>query len=332
MRTNVNKLVCQSQTRGKVSFAGRFICYLLGYVFLSIVPVALTIFSVAAAAQTPQPANVKLSLLAVSKDGIAINDLRKDELAVTVDGKKVDDFSMEFQSRPSIYVLAVDNSGSLRTVFRDVMDGAKSIYAETKVKNLVLPMRFVGRDNIQVAEKFSSDSAFLDSQLNLFFVEAGQTALIDAIYKSVQILAGQNNVSPDYRKAIVVISDGEDRDSYYSTRQLQEIIAKENIQVFFVGLLEFLSKDNGFIGKSPISKSKEFIETVTKESGGFALYPKAKGLADAAKSIGDLLNNEYLLTVKIAGPVAQQPKIEIKLAPNGNRKDVTFRLKTVKSQ
>lgn len=285
--------------------------------FACVVFTSLASFS--SLAQVPSQTVVKkIGLIVTDRDSNVLSDIRKEELVVMVAGKRIDDFDLEHQTVSAAYVLAVDNSGSIRSILNNVIDGAKAVYGENNQKNLVLLMRFVSRDKIQIAEKFSSDKNYLDSKLALFAVEGGQTALIDAVYKAVQIVSGQNNQGKEYRKAVVIVSDGEDRDSENSEKGLRDLITKENVQVFFVGLTELLSKESGF--KSSVAKSKEFIETITKESGGFAIYPKIKNIGDAAKSIGSALNEQYSLTLRLPMPVEIGTKVEIKFIPNANRK------------
>lgn len=287
--------------------------------FACIVFTSLASFS--SLAQVPSQSVVKkIGLIVTDKDSNVLNGIRKEELVVTVAGKRIDDFDLVLQTLPVAYVLAVDNSGSIRSVLNDVLQGAAAVYGENGQKNLVLLMRFVSRDKIQISERFSSDKTYLDSKLALFAVEGGQTALIDAVYKAVQIVAGQNNLVREYRRAVVVVSDGEDRDSENSEKALRELIAKENVQIFFVGLTELLSKDIGFVSKSSVAKSKEFIETITKETGGIAIYPKIKNIGDAAKTIGSTMNEQYSLTLRFSAAVEMGAKVEISFVPNANRK------------
>ena len=261
------------------------------------------------------------------KDGTALRDVKKDEIIVAVDGKRINEFDLEFKPQPAAYVLAIDNSGSLREIFPDLMKSARTIHRRDAENDVVLLMRFVSKDKIQIAEKFSSDPAYLDAKLAMFQVEGGQTALIDAIYKAVQIVAGQSTLGKEYRRAVIVLSDGEDRDSQNSLEALRNLIAQENVQVFFVGLTELLSKDAGFISKSPGQKSREFIEMIAKESGGVALFPKIKNLETDAVKLVTLLNEQYSLILTTPSELQKGSKINISFAPDANRKKAVINYK-----
>lgn len=181
---------------------------------------------------------VELSLIVTDKENNFVGDIKKEEISLFLDGKEKSIDSIEQKTSPVIYVMAIDNSGSLRFLFNDILNAAKSIIGQNKEKDFTALMRFVSKDKIQITEKFSSDENYLHSQLNLFQVEGGQTALIDAIYKSVQIVARQKGVGEDYRRTVVVISDGEDRESDNTKAQLIDLLKKEKMQIFFIGLIE----------------------------------------------------------------------------------------------
>jgi len=78
-------------------------------------------------------------------------------------------------------------------------------------------VRFVTSDEIKIMHDFTSDKAAVSSALFDMFIEGGQTAVIDAVY-----LAGEHvwkKSRPDEgvgrRRALVLVTDGEDRSSYY---------------------------------------------------------------------------------------------------------------------
>ncbi|NOT48417.1 MAG: VWA domain-containing protein [Acidobacteria bacterium] len=267
----------------------------------------------------------RVGLIVTDKDGTLVSDLKKEELSVSVNGTSYPVFQLSKNTLPSVVVLSLDNSGSLRQHLKVLVDGAMEIAGSNDRKNLFLLMRFVGRDNVQITDRFSSDPAFLESKRNMFFIEGGQTAVIDAVHKAVQIVSGQNNLNQEYRKAVVVISDGEDRDSKTSIKELQELIGKENVQVYFVGLTELLSEESGFIGKSPVKKAKEFIEMVASESGGAAIFPKEKDILKAASSIRAMMNDQYILTLETTDQLPVGSRVQIDFAPNSKRKNVGLR-------
>lgn len=186
-------------------------------------------------------------------------------------------------------------------------------------------MRFVGKDNIRTTSSFSKNKAYLKSQLNNFYIEGGQTAVIDAIFQAVKMANEQKGVTAIYQRAVIVISDGEDRDSTNSEKQLFELIKGANVRVFFVGLVNELSNERGLTSPSPRTKAKDFVERVTDESDGTAIFPKGiDELPQAAKQVSALMRSRYVMKFLPAVIPNATGKIEIRFVKDSKRRNVTI--------
>lgn len=76
----------------------------------------------------------------------------------------------------------------------------------------------------------------------MLYVEGGETAVIDAVYVTAQRISQTKREAGDRRRAMILITDGEDRDSYYKKERLIELLRKENVQIFVKGtLLEYMN-------------------------------------------------------------------------------------------
>lgn len=272
-----------------------------------------------------QSSSKEISLIVTDKNYNAVGNVAKNEIALFIDGKEQTNFTLLKETAPLLYMISIDNSGSMRMGFDDILNGAKSIVNQNNQKDLTALMRFVSADIIQITDKFSSDKEYLHNNLDLFAVEGGQTALIDAIYNSVEIVAKQSGVENEYRRAVIVISDGEDRASSHNEKQLLELLRKEKVQVFFIGLTGQLDKSGGFIHKNPQKRAEEFINTVTQESGGVAIIlKKTKELSEVATKINSLMRTQYILKFQMPENIKDDTKIKIKLADTSDRKHLKF--------
>jgi Ca-activated chloride channel family protein len=112
------------------------------------------------------------------------------------------------------------------------------------------------------------------------------------------------------RRALIVVSDGEDRDSYYNETQLFQLLRETDVQIYTIGFVGDLSKDSGFISKSPQGKAKAFLERMATETGGKAYFP-----ADV---------NEL---TRIATEIASDLRVQYSIGyiPSNDRNDGTFR-------
>ena len=268
---------------------------------------------------------IRLNLTILDKDNNMARGITKDDLIVNLDGKEQSIESIEEHKINPISILAIDNSGSMRMLLPEVTKAAKTIIAENNDTDLVALMRFVGRDKIQASEKFTNDLKYLNALLDAFYVEGGQTALIDAMYTGTGLLRAQTMTSDTMRRTLIVVSDGEDRDSQYAESQLIALLKEANVRVCFLGLMFDLGTEGGFVGKSPRQKAKEFIEKVAKETGGFAVIPKKPDqIVNAAKQISANIHSEFVVTFRPNVTSTTSRKLQIKIAKGSKMKDLQF--------
>ena len=284
----------------------------------------------------------KINLIAVDKSGDLVSGLAKEEISVFIDGKEQPNFVLEKETLPLIYMIALDNSGSMRLLIDDIKEAARILIEQNQPEDLTSLMRFVSSDKIQMLEKFSSDKNYLLSKFEMFYAEGGQTALTDAIYKSVQAVAAQpNKDGKNYRRIVVVVSDGEDRASAYTMQQLKELLNKENVQIFFVGLIEELGDKSGSVtvikkdkdGKTKVEKEKygdqrklsvEYIEKTVAESGGVAIFPKKdKKISEIAGQIAAQMRTQFVVKIT-TDEIPDNKKIEIKPSKNAEKRKLKF--------
>ena len=261
---------------------------------------------------------VNINVRAVDRNNRPVNTLSQKDFHVFEDGapQQIDFFSKS--EVPTNYALVVDNSGSLRQQLDKVVEAGKVFVANNRPDDETMVIRFVGRDKIEIEQPFTANKADLNDALDNLFVEGGQTAVIDAVYLAVEnVDEYEASHKPEDRKrrAIILVSDGEDRNSYYNEKQLMELLRESEVQIYVIGFVDDLSKESGFIGKSPQGKSKAFLERLAAETGGKAYFPSsAAELPNLAREISSELRTQY----------------SIGYIPSNDKKDNTYR--TIKVQ
>ncbi|HQY67333.1 MAG TPA: VWA domain-containing protein [Pyrinomonadaceae bacterium] len=240
---------------------------------------------------------VNLNVRVVDRNNRPINDLQQKDFKIFEDNKlqEVDFFSRA--DVPTNYALVIDNSGSLRPQLEKVIEAGKILIDTNKPEDETTIVRFVGRDKISIEQPFTSNKADLVDALDNLYIEGGQTAIIDAVYLAVENVddyeksKAQNDRK---RRALILVSDGEDRDSYYNEKQLFELLRESEVQIYVIGFVGDLSSEGGFIGKSPQGKAKAFLERMAAETGGKAYFPGTVGeLPTLAKEISNELRTQY---------------------------------------
>ena len=262
----------------------------------------------AAVTPTPLPLNgdevikidtelVNISVRVIDRNNRSINGLQQGDFKVLEDGKpqQIDFFSKG--EVPTNYGLVIDNSGSMRQQLDKVIEAGKVLIGTNRPDDETLVIRFVGRDNIEIAQPFTSSKADLNDALDNLYIQGGQTAIIDAVYLAVENIDQYEKAKgPNDRKrrALVLVSDGEDRNSYYNEKQLFELLKESEVQIYVIGFTDDLASSGGFISKSPQDKAKAFLTRMATETGGKAYFPASPSeLPSLAQEISNELRTQY---------------------------------------
>jgi Ca-activated chloride channel family protein len=201
---------------------------------------------------------------------------------------------------PIINALVIDNSRSLRTQLEKVIEAGKILVGKNRPQDESTIVRFVSKDKIEVVQDFTTNKASLNNALDNLFVEGGQTAIIDAIYLAAKkVEQYQNSQKKDDFKlrALIVVSDGDDRGSSFQEQQLFELLRASNVQVYIVGFVNNLSKETDAGGVNRQEKAKAFLNRLSQETGGKVYFPNSiDELPQIATDISAELRTQYLIS------------------------------------
>ena len=241
---------------------------------------------------------VELHVRVIDRNNRPINNVPKDQFHVFEDGvpQTIETFTRE--DVPISYGLAVDTSASLRTQIQSVIDAGKTIVNSNKPGDETFLVRFVSSDKIQTEQDFTSNKELLMDALDNLYVEGGQTAVIDAVYLSAEHVSDykKGDETDRRRRALIVITDGEDRSSFYKQEQLFARLREEDVQIFVIGFINELDKEGGFIRKSPRDKAVNLINKLASETGGRAFFPESiSELPQIANEIIRDMRTQYVI-------------------------------------
>ncbi|PYS74207.1 MAG: hypothetical protein DMF69_02500 [Acidobacteria bacterium] len=242
---------------------------------------------------------VQLHVRVIDRNNRPIDNVTKGEFHVFEDGvaQPVETFTRE--EVPISYGLAVDTSGSLRSQLQSVIDAGKTIINSNKPGDETFLVRFISSDKIETVQDFTDSKDQLIDGLDSFYIEGGQTAIIDAVYLTAEHVAEykRENKTDRRRRALIVITDGEDRNSFYKQEQLFSRLREEDVQIFVIGFVNELDKETGFIRKSPKEKATMLINKLATETGGRAFFPESLSeLPQIANEIVRDLRTQYVLS------------------------------------
>lgn len=242
---------------------------------------------------------VNLNVRVVDRNNRPVPNLRKEDFKVYEDNVLQ---NIEFFSRaevPTNYTLVIDNSGSLRQQLDKVIEASKILVNANRKDDETSVIRFISSDKIEITQPFTSNKQYLTEALDNLFIEGGQTAIIDAVYLAAEQITQyeKRDANDKKRRALILVSDGEDRDSYYKEQQLFNLLRESDVQIYAIGFVNELSKDGGFISKSPQGKARAFLENLAKETGGKVYFPNSVSeLNQIANDISNELRTQYLVS------------------------------------
>ncbi|HJP91993.1 MAG TPA: VWA domain-containing protein [Pyrinomonadaceae bacterium] len=241
---------------------------------------------------------VQLHVRVIDRNNRPIDNVPRNDFHIFEDGvpQTIETFTRE--EVPISYGLAVDTSGSLRSQLQSVIDAGKTIINSNKQGDETFLVRFISSDKIETIQDFTSNKELLMDGLDSFYVEGGQTAVIDAVYLSAEHVSEykKGDEGDRRRRALIVITDGEDRNSFYKQEQLFARLREEDVQIYVIGFVNELDKDAGLIRKSPREKAVALINKLASETGGRAFFPESVAeLPQIASEIIRDLRTQYVI-------------------------------------
>jgi Ca-activated chloride channel homolog len=202
---------------------------------------------------------------------------------------------------PIFNALVIDNSRSLRTQLQKVIEAAKIIVGTNKPQDESSVVRFISADQIEVVQDFTSDKTRINNALDNLFVEGGQTAIVDAVYRTAEMVEKYQNTQKkeDVKlRALILVSDGDDRGSRFDEKQLFELLRNSYVQIYAIGFPNDLSDvPDPETGVSRRRKAREFLTRLAQETGGKVYFPESiDQLAKIATDISGELRTQYVVS------------------------------------
>jgi Ca-activated chloride channel homolog len=256
---------------------------------------------------------VNLQVRVIDRFNSPINTVRPEDFKVYEDGVLQPIFNVSREEVPISYGLAVDNSGSMRSQIDRVIEAAKEIINSNKQGDETFLVRFIDSSKIETLQDFTANKQSLMDALDSMYIEGGRTAIVDAVYLSAEHVSSykKNDFEDRRRRALILVTDGEERDSFYKKEQLFAKLREEDVQIFVIGFVNELEKDNGgLIRKSSREDAVNFLNRLAKETGGRAFYPNSLSeLPKIADEIVRDLRTQYIVSYN----------------PTNNKRDGSFR-------
>jgi Ca-activated chloride channel homolog len=227
---------------------------------------------------------VNMLFTVTDKKGRFITDLTKEDFSV-VEGKKpqvIQEFTAE-SDLPLRLGILIDTSNSIRDRFKFEQEAAirfiNSVIKPRQDRALVVSFDTSAElvaDLIDDVEKLEKSVRGLRP--------GGGTALYDAIYFACRDKLSQDQPRHKFRRAIVIVSDGDDNQSRVTRDQALEMAQKADVVVYAISTNISRIESDG----------DKVLRYLTSETGGRAFFPfKVEDLDQSFENIANELRHQY---------------------------------------
>ncbi len=273
-------------------------------------------------AQAPDPSRITVEVFRANflmtvtdKKGRFVTDLTQQDFEVVESKKKqtILEFVAE-NNLPLRLAIVVDTSNSIRDRFKFQQEAASEF-----VKSVIRPKTdraiVVGFDNsAQLLADLTDDVGKLEAAIR-GMRPGGGTALYDAIYFACRDKLMQDQPMYKFRRALVLLSDGDDNASRYTRDQALEMAQKADVVLYTISTN---------ITRIPTDGDK-VLKYLSQETGGVTFFPfRVTDLTQSFENIANELRSQYAILyrpepLKLDG-LYHPVEIRIK-----NRKDLLVR-------
>lgn len=220
-----------------------------------------------------------------------VTDLNREDFQILEDGRLQRVTFFQKSNVPLALALLIDTSASMESNLRTAQDAAVGFVHELGPQDVASVIDFDTR--VQVRQDFTADRGALENAIRRT-AAGGSTALYNAVYIALKELNKTIRDEPpaeSRRRAMVILSDGEDTSSLVAFEEVLDLAARSDTAIYAIGLR---SQETLASRKPP---DADFVlRRFAQQTGGRAFFASdAKELSGVYREIRDELTNQYFL-------------------------------------
>jgi len=265
-------------------------------------PLAAGVLAIAAWAagqivQSDEPTRIQVDVTRVSllftvtdKKGRFITDLDKNDFEI-MEGKRrqtISDFAAE-SDLPLRLGILIDTSNSVRERFKFEQEAAGQFVDSVMRTDLDKALVVSFDTSAELVSDLVNDTDKLTAAIRNLR-PGGGTALYDAIYFACRDKLSQDQPRYKFRRAIVIVSDGDDNQSRYTRDQALEMAQKADVVIYTIST-------NGITRIE--TDGDKVLRYLVQETGGRAFFPfKVEDLDQSFENIANELRHQYSISYR----------------------------------
>jgi Ca-activated chloride channel homolog len=216
-----------------------------------------------------------------------VTNLTQEDFSVYEDNQKqeIKNFARE-TDLPLTIAMLIDTSQSVAPKLRFEQDAAIGFFQSIlREKDRAMLLSF--DSDVTLLQDFTNDPNKMAREIKKLRA-AGGTSLYDAIYRSCD----EKLIRETGRKAIIILSDGDDESSKVSLHQASEMALRAEALIFAISISK-----GGFFGVGNGTKEgDDTLKELCQETGGRIFFPfKLDDLEDSFRQINQELRSQYNL-------------------------------------
>lgn len=233
---------------------------------------------------------INLNLSVTDSRSHYVTDLTEKDFAVFEDGIRQELSLFTHENLPISLSLLIDTSASMQEKLPVAQAAAIRFTKTLRPQDLAQVVQF--NDRSTVLQDFTADQATLEAAIKRTQA-AGPTALHNALYIALKDLGRQKKAGELRRRAIILLSDGEDTSSLVTDEQVLELARKSEIGIYSISLRSNRGADRS---RQNFSQAEYVLTALANETGGRPFFPNSLSELDSVyDQIAEELRTQYTL-------------------------------------
>ncbi len=235
---------------------------------------------------------VNVLFIATDKHGKFVRDLNQSDFHI-LDDHKPPQAILNFRRETDLPLhlgMLIDVSGSVDSRFDFEQTAATNFLQHTLRSGFDEAFLIGFNSHSQMAQDYTDNAALLAASVHKLR-DGGGTALYDAVYHACKEKFLKDRPEHPVRKAIIIVSDGEDNQSEISKAQAIEMAQRSEVIIYAIS-----TDDSGLV-----MRGDKVLEQMAEATGGRAFFPfKMKDITHSFAAIEDELRSQYVVSYKPA--------------------------------
>jgi len=223
---------------------------------------------------------VVVPVTVLDANGAPVVGLPKEKFRVFEDGVEQTIQTFGQEDTPVSIGIVFDASRSMEPKLEQAREAVTALFADALPEDEFHLVEF--NDSPRMMCDLTRDTAQLRLALDAIRAK-GWTALFDGIFMSAHNMRHARNT----RRALVILSDGDDNFSRYRESELRSYLREAGVVVYSIALIH----------GAPMDRDTHHLRRLTRDTGGWAYsVGKAERMAETVRAIGTAIRNQYFIT------------------------------------